>query len=89
MFDFEKLNVYQKAKQFDKSLHPLCLDKTIDCIIANQLKRAALSIALNSAEVTSRHSKAYRRNFYINNNFGISEFFYLNINQSLMENVLL
>ena len=65
MFDFEKLTVYQKAKEFDKSVLTLCLDKTIDRIIVNQLKRAALSIALNIAEGTSRYSKADRRNFYV------------------------
>jgi four helix bundle protein len=65
MFDFEKLTVYQKAKEFDESILSLCSDKAIDRIIANQLKRAALSIALNIAEGTSRYSKADRRNFYV------------------------
>ena len=52
MFDFEKLTVYQKAKEFNKIASAICLDKTIDKVTTNQLKRAALSIPLNIAEGT-------------------------------------
>ena len=65
MFDFEKLNVYQKAKDFNKIVASICSDKTIDRVTANQLRRAALSIPLNIAEGTSRFSKADKRNFYV------------------------
>jgi four helix bundle protein len=66
MFDFEKLTVYKKAKEFDQFVISLVSsDKSIDKIIANQLKRASLSIPLNIAEGTGRFSKADIRNFYV------------------------
>lgn len=66
MFDFEKLLVYQKAKSFNLEIYTsFYSDKTIERIIANQLRRAALSIPLNIAEGTSRFSKADRKNFYV------------------------
>lgn len=66
MFDFEKLEVYHKAKQFNKGVYSFIRkSETIDTISKNQLKRASLSIALNIAEGTSRFSKADKRHFYI------------------------
>ncbi len=66
MFDFEKLIVYQKAKEINREIYQsICSDKTIDRAIINQLRRASLSIPLNIAEGTSRYSKADRRNFYV------------------------
>lgn len=65
MFDFEKLTVYHKAKEFNKVAYSIYLNKSIDRVIANQLRRAALSVPLNIAEVTSRFSKADKRNFYV------------------------
>jgi four helix bundle protein len=66
MFDFEKLLVYQKAKLFHQEVYSsICSDQSIDRVIANQLKRAALSVPLNIAEGTSRFSKADRKNFYV------------------------
>ena len=66
MFDFEKLLVYQRAKVFHKNLQfNIVSEVEIDRVIANQLKRAALSIPLNIAEGTSRFSHADKRNFYV------------------------
>ncbi len=66
MFDFEKLTVYKKAKEFDQQVLLLIYsDKSMDKVIANQLKRASLSIPLNIAEGTGRYSKADIRNFYV------------------------
>lgn len=65
MFDFEKLTIYQKAKEFNNLLSLISSDKSLDRISANQLRRAALSVPLNIAEGTSRFSKADKRNFYI------------------------
>lgn len=66
MFDFEKLEVYQKAKAFNKDvLQVMRTTKSIDSVLKNQLRRASLSIVLNIAEGTSRFSKADKRNFYV------------------------
>ncbi len=66
MFDFEKLDVYQKAKSFNKEVFTFIrTSKTIDSVSKNQLRRASLSIVLNIAEGTSRFSKADKRNFYV------------------------
>ncbi len=43
MFDFEKLDVYQKAKLFNKEVYAfLRASKTIDSVSKNQLRRASL-----------------------------------------------
>ncbi|KRP08952.1 MAG: four helix bundle protein [Sphingobacteriales bacterium BACL12 MAG-120813-bin55] len=66
MFDFEKLLVYQKAKLFQQGIKPL-VEQVMpkDRILANQLRRAALSIPLNIAESTGRFTKPDKRNFFI------------------------
>jgi four helix bundle protein len=65
MFDFQHLDVYQKAKVYYKKIQSLiesdCLNKTIK----DQLGRAALSIPLNIAEGSGRFSKPDRKNFFI------------------------
>ncbi len=66
MFDFEKLDVYQKAKQFNREVYSFLKNsKTIDYVSKNQLRRASLSIMLNIAEGSSRFSKPDRRNFFV------------------------
>lgn len=66
MFDFEKLDVYQKAKLFNKEVYAfLRSSKTIDSVSKNQLRRASLSIMLNIAEGSSRFSKPDRRHFFV------------------------
>ncbi len=65
MFDFEKLDVYHQAKAFYTSITEWIILKKVDAVIANQLKRAALSVPLNIAEGSGRFSFRDRRNFYI------------------------
>ena len=66
MFDFEKLDVYQKSKEFNRQVYKyLNENKVIDAATRNQLRRASLSIVLNIAEGSSRFSKADRRNFFV------------------------
>jgi four helix bundle protein len=62
MFDFEKLQVYQKSKEFNLKIKKeiLSLDR-IEKTTKDQLKRASLSIVLNIAESTSRFSD-WRKN---------------------------
>jgi len=66
MFDFEKLDVYHKAKCFNKEVSSfLKTTKSVDSVSKNQLKRASLSIILNIAEGSGRFTKPDRRHFYV------------------------
>jgi four helix bundle protein len=66
MFDFEKLEAYQKAKSFNKITYSFILQqKELDRTTKDQLRRASFSIMLNIAEGTSRFSKPDKRNFYV------------------------
>lgn len=64
-FTFEKLHVYQKAITFADAICTLTRDLPRGYFfLANQLNRAALSIAANIAEGNGRFTKADRRNFF-------------------------
>lgn len=65
MFDFQKLTVYQKAKDYANSTIHLIKDSPFDRVVNDQFKRASLSIMLNIAEGSSRFSKKDRRNFMV------------------------
>jgi four helix bundle protein len=66
VLDFEKLQVYQKSREFNLKIKKrnLSLDR-IDISTKDQLRRASLSIVLNIAESTSRFSDADKKNFYV------------------------
>jgi four helix bundle protein len=65
MFDFEKLEVYKKAKELNHEILAFLRDsKSIDNYIRDQLKRASISIVINIAEGSGKLSKADKRNFY-------------------------
>ena len=65
MFDFEKLEVYKKAKTFNREVRTFIKKSTLDPTTKDQLRRASFSIVLNIAEGSGRFSKADRRNFYV------------------------
>ncbi len=65
MFDFEKLEVYKKAKEFNKTVATFLKEKNLDRVTNDQLRRASFSIMLNIAEGSGRYSKADKRNFYV------------------------
>jgi four helix bundle protein len=65
MFDFEKLLVYLKAKEYNKKVHVFLKSAKIDKTTYDQLRRASFSIMLNIAEGSGRYSNADKRNFYI------------------------
>jgi len=65
MFDFQKLDVYQKAKTFCKEITEVLKDKDFDRVTNDQLRRASFSIMLNIAEGSSRFSNRDRKNFLV------------------------
>jgi four helix bundle protein len=62
MFNFENLNIYKESIIFTQNIYDL-LEKfpkyELFCL-SNQLRRAAISIALNIAEGSSRTKKDFR-----------------------------
>jgi len=66
MFDFEKLQVYQKAKINHKNLIKfLKHNKEISKSTRDQLSRASESVVLNIAEGAGKFSKKDKANFYL------------------------
>jgi four helix bundle protein len=65
MFDFEKLDVYVKAKRFNKSVTEFLKASKVDKTTKDQLRRASFSIMLNIAEGSGRFTKPDKRNFYV------------------------
>ena len=65
MFDFEKLDVYKKAKLFNSGIREFIKKTSLDSATRDQLRRAAFSIVLNLAEGSGRFTHPDRRNFYI------------------------
>jgi four helix bundle protein len=65
MFDFEKLDIYYRAKQFYAETKNFCKNSKVDSTSKGQLIRASFSIILNIAEGSGRFSKADRRNFFV------------------------
>jgi len=65
-FMFENLNVYQKAVDFADEIAALTERFPRGYgFLADQLNRAALSIAANLAEGNGRFTKADRKNFFV------------------------
>jgi four helix bundle protein len=65
MFDFEKLEVYSKAKKFNIAVTYFLRNNKTDKVTYDQLRRASFSIMLNIAEGSGRFTKPDKRNFYI------------------------
>ena len=65
MFDFEKLTVYKKAKEFNKIVRSYIATNNLDKTTNDQFRRASFSIVLNIAEGSGRFTKRDRRNFFV------------------------
>lgn len=65
MFDFEKLIAYQKARDVNKKIQKLLIDKKVSEFLRDQLYRASVSMVINIAEGTGKLSKNDRKNFYV------------------------
>ena len=64
MFDFQKLEVYKKAKDFHIACKNIILEKKLDKYVVDQLGRASFSVPLNIAEGSGKFSKAHRKNYF-------------------------
>jgi four helix bundle protein len=64
MFDFQKLDVYQKSKRFYIDTRDMLVVTKLDNYIKDQLSRASFSVPLNLAEGSGKFSKADRKNYY-------------------------
>ncbi len=62
MFNFEDLTLYQKSLKFSLDIYTLTKKFPKDelFLLTNQLRRAAISIALNIAEGNGRSTNEYR-----------------------------
>lgn len=65
MFDFEKLIAYQKAKEVNRKIQKILINKKISSFLRDQLYRASISMVINIAEGTGKLSKLDRKNFYV------------------------
>ena len=65
MFDFQKLEVYKKAKNFNNEIRILLQTEELDRNTTDQLRRASFSIMLNIAEGSSRFGNRDRKNFLV------------------------
>lgn len=65
MFDFEKLTVYKKAKEFNRIVRSYITANNLDRTTNDQFRRASFSIVLNIAEGSGRFTKRDRRNFFV------------------------
>ena len=74
MFDFQKLNVYQKSRLMHKNiLKFLITSKAVPPRLRDQLSRASLSVMLLIAEGAGRFSKADKKHFYIQSRASVFE----------------
>ena len=64
MFDFQKLEVYKKAKLFHANCKKILLEKKLEKFVIDQLGRASLSVPLNIAEGSCKFSKADRKSYF-------------------------
>lgn len=84
MFDFEKLEVYQRIRAQNKKLIPFTFTLGInEGYLKDQLGRAGLSVLLNLSEGTGRMSDADKKQFYIRSRSSVFEC--VSIIQTLMD----
>ena len=65
MFDFEKLEVYKKVRNYNFEVREITNSKNFDSATKDQLHRASLSIMLNIAEGSARKTNRDRAHFLV------------------------
>ena len=64
MFDFQKLEVYIKAREFHISCKAILSKTKYERYVKDQLSRASYSVVLNIAEGSAKQTKPDRKNFF-------------------------
>jgi four helix bundle protein len=64
MFDFQKLEVYKKAKEFHINCKSLSYNAKFETYVKDQILRASFSVPLNIAEGSGKFSKPDRKNYF-------------------------
>lgn len=101
MFEFQKLSVYQKAKDFNKEVSSLVKNRDFELYLEEELKKNTFSIMLNIAEASSKISDTAKWESvqdakgsvykcmaildYIKDTMQIDEFTYLDFHEKLEE----
>tara|TARA_R110000868_G_scaffold235087_1_gene488821 strand:- start:291 stop:635 length:345 start_codon:yes stop_codon:yes gene_type:complete len=73
MFDFQKLVVYKKAKDFHVDCKRIILKSKLDRYVNDQLGRASFSVPLNIAEGSGKFSKKDRKNYFTTSRASVFE----------------
>jgi four helix bundle protein len=72
-FEFLETSLYKAAKQYNKTIKQILKETKIDRVLADQLRRAALSILLNFSEGYGRFHKAEKRHMYVTARASVNE----------------
>ena len=64
LFDFQKLEVYRKSRDFHISCKSILKNTSVEKYVTDQLGRASYSVVLNIAEGSAKQTKPDRRNFF-------------------------
>ena len=66
MFDFEKLEVYNEARELNRLVfRKVIIPASGDSYLLDQLKRAQVSVLLNISEGTGRMTRPDKKRFYV------------------------
>jgi four helix bundle protein len=64
LFDFQKLEVYRKSRDFHISCKSILKNTSVEKYVTDQLGRASYSVVLNIAEGSAKQTKPDRRHFF-------------------------
>ena len=64
VFDFQKLEVYRKSRDFHISCKTILKNTSVEKYVTDQLGRASYSVVLNIAEGSAKQTKPDRRHFF-------------------------
>jgi four helix bundle protein len=72
-FEFRETELFKAAKQYNKTIKQIIKEMKPDYVLADQLKRAVLSVLLNFSEGYGRFHKAEKRHLYVTARASVNE----------------